>query len=168
VIAAPTTAPFGGTLIKPEAGQQVYWTKVSANTKVRIGMRNAWGRGEVGDFISAGARSVGKSDAATVLRANMNLSMRREGGVRSLPASTWTGGKRARQPRIAAELRSVRTTGCQIKRFGSTAGAYRRIPTSKHTQLAIDSFNKLSRFGKRLNARTLKASGHSHETIDFG
>ena len=32
-----TVAPIGSTFIKPEAGQRVYWTKVSANTKVRIG-----------------------------------------------------------------------------------------------------------------------------------
>ncbi|MGA9128310.1 MAG: hypothetical protein WB425_09240 [Terracidiphilus sp.] len=31
------TAPIGGTFIKPEAGQRVYWTKVSTNTKVQIG-----------------------------------------------------------------------------------------------------------------------------------
>jgi hypothetical protein len=36
-VAALTTAPIGGTFIKPEAGQRVYWTKVSTNTKVRIG-----------------------------------------------------------------------------------------------------------------------------------
>ena len=35
--AALTTAPIGGTSIKPEAGQWVYWTKVSIRTKVRIG-----------------------------------------------------------------------------------------------------------------------------------
>jgi hypothetical protein len=29
--------PIGGTFIKSEAQPRVYWTKVSANTKVRIG-----------------------------------------------------------------------------------------------------------------------------------
>ena len=32
-----TDPPIGSTFIKPEAGQGVYWTKVSANAKVRIG-----------------------------------------------------------------------------------------------------------------------------------
>ncbi len=43
---------------------------------------------EVGGFTSAGARSVGTSDAATVLRASMHPSMRQRQGIRSLPASS--------------------------------------------------------------------------------
>ena len=35
-IAALVNAPIGGTFIKPEARRWVYWTKVSANTKVRM------------------------------------------------------------------------------------------------------------------------------------
>ena len=36
-VAALTIASIGGTFMKPDAGQRVYWTKVSTNTKVRIG-----------------------------------------------------------------------------------------------------------------------------------
>jgi hypothetical protein len=37
VIAVLTIAPISGTSIKPEAQRRVYWTNVSANTKVGIG-----------------------------------------------------------------------------------------------------------------------------------
>ena len=47
---------------------------------------NAWRHRKVGGFISAGVRSVGTSDAVTVLRVSMHPSMRRRQGIRSLPA----------------------------------------------------------------------------------
>jgi hypothetical protein len=47
---------------------------------------NAWHRLKVGGFISADVRSVGTSDAATVLQASMRPSMQRRRGIRSLPA----------------------------------------------------------------------------------
>jgi hypothetical protein len=37
VVAALTSASIRGTFMRPETGQRVYWTKVSANTKVRVG-----------------------------------------------------------------------------------------------------------------------------------
>jgi len=53
-----------------------------------MGVSNAWRHREVGGFISVGVRSVGTSVAATVLRASMRPSMRRQQGIRSLPASS--------------------------------------------------------------------------------
>ena len=49
---------------------------------------NAWRHRKVGGFISVGVRSVGTSDAVTVLRVSMHPSMRRRQGIRSLPASS--------------------------------------------------------------------------------
>jgi hypothetical protein len=40
------------------------------------GVWNAWRHRKVGGFISAGVRSVGTSDAVTVLRVSMQQSMR--------------------------------------------------------------------------------------------
>jgi hypothetical protein len=37
VVAQFTTTPIGGIFIKPKAKRRVYWTNVSANTKVWIG-----------------------------------------------------------------------------------------------------------------------------------
>jgi hypothetical protein len=36
-IEALASASIGGNFIRPEAGQRVHWTKVSTNTKVRVG-----------------------------------------------------------------------------------------------------------------------------------
>jgi hypothetical protein len=36
-VPALTPASIGGTFIKPEAQKWVYWTKVSGDTKVRVG-----------------------------------------------------------------------------------------------------------------------------------
>ena len=48
----------------------------------------AVGASSLADFISVGARSVGISVAATVLRASMRANMRRQQGIRSLPVSS--------------------------------------------------------------------------------
>ena len=47
---------------------------------------NAWRRRRVGGFTSADVRSVGTSDAVTVLQASTHPSMRRRRGIRSSPA----------------------------------------------------------------------------------
>ena len=52
------------------------------------GCSNAWRHRKVGGFISVGVPNVGTSVAATVLRASMRPSMRRQQGIRSLPASS--------------------------------------------------------------------------------
>ena len=57
-------------------------------SQVAMGVSNAWRHRKAGGFISVGVRSVGTSVAATVLRASMRPSMRRQQGIRSLPASS--------------------------------------------------------------------------------
>ena len=59
---------------------------IPLRSQVAMGVWNAWHHRKVGGFISAGVRSVGTSDAATVLRVSMHPSMRRRPGIRSLPA----------------------------------------------------------------------------------
>ena len=59
-----------------------------ASNRVAMGVWNAWRHRKVGGFISVGVRSVGTSVAATVLRASMHPIMRRQRGIRSLPASS--------------------------------------------------------------------------------
>jgi len=53
-----------------------------------MGASNAWHHQKAGGFISVGMRSVGTSVAATVPRASMRPNMRRQQGIRSLPASS--------------------------------------------------------------------------------
>jgi hypothetical protein len=54
--------------------------------QVATGAWNAWRHRKVGGFTSVGVRSVGTSVAVTVLRVSMHPSMRRQQGIRSLPA----------------------------------------------------------------------------------
>src|SRR5271165_6671367 len=69
------------------------WKKTSAEStplrsRVAMGVSNAYGHRNAAGFISVGVRSVGTSVAATVLRASMLPSIRRQKGIRSLPASS--------------------------------------------------------------------------------
>jgi hypothetical protein len=48
-----------------------------------MGVWNVWRHRKVGGFISAGVRSVGTSDAVTVLRVSMHQSMLQQQDIRS-------------------------------------------------------------------------------------
>ncbi|HTM36905.1 MAG TPA: hypothetical protein VL156_09170, partial [Terriglobales bacterium] len=60
---------------------------IPLRNQVATGVWNAWRLREVDGFISAVVRSVGTSDAVTVLPVSMHQSMRLQQGIRSLPAS---------------------------------------------------------------------------------